>query len=276
MKIIHMRTALILGSIMIPLAIAAGPKSITITNQSGEAADFEIELKNNEIKATPEIADLRSRTFTFANEINGIRSRKNTAIALDVSQYSELITVIYDGRVLLEESAYKLSQQSPIREQVTALRQNIAARLAVAWQLGGTVLQQLRMAWNRRSSSEFHLSIWSRARIINNLDFDIAYSPGRVQYEAPKTIKPQESAEFSLANNPVVYIYDNTDKKTELRIIDLQKYIDNPKQNADLEITLQKRYALSNRLFGWMPRWSDITYSVRWVKEEPFNQENYE
>lgn len=256
----------------------ASPKSITVINMSGEDINARIMIgvygrlfKYHDMFS---VGDNKSLEYTD-NSNTGIDVIEILNSTLDLKQYSEPITIVYDGEKLLEQSVYNLeNQSSAFSQKISALKQRIAANLAVAWSLGGAFFKRMRTAWQNRSRATSELSFLAQARIYNLLDTNIAFSAGNIQSRKPKTITPQQSETFGLKNNNLVYIYKPEDTKNPIKIIDLQKYINNPKSNSELQIYLQKRYDVANKLFGWMPRWSDFTYQVKWVEEEPYAVED--
>lgn len=251
------------------------PQSITVINTSGNDIDAKILFGKEgdrfyRYSAIVTVGDTRSTEYKAPDNhvIGYIQISKRQ---LDLTQYSEPITVVYDGDKLLEQSVYNLENQpSDFSQKISALKQRIAANLAVAWSLGGTFFKRMRTAWQNRSRATSELSSLTQARIYNLLDTDIAFSVGKVQSRKPKTITPKNSGPFGLKNNNLVYIYKLEDTQNPIKIIDLQKYINNPKSNSELYIYIQKRYDVTNKLFGWMPNWSDLTYRVEWIQEEPY------
>ncbi len=256
----------------------ASPKSITVINTSGK--EIQVQVRYIQASGTFQYEDIDltigdNRTMEITAPDNRVIQKVQISnLKLYLEEYSEPISIVYDGKKLLEQSEYNLeTQPSRFSEKIAHLKHRIAANLAVAWQLGGTILQRMRTAWQNRSRARAELSVLAQGRIYNKLDTNIAFSAGMVQSRNPKTITPQESKTFGLKNNNVVYIYKPEDTKNPINVIDLQKYIDNPKPDSELEIYIEKRYNVTNKLFGWMPNWSDITYRVEWVKYELYNIE---
>ena len=251
----------------------AGPQSITIINQSGEDTDFEIVLSNGQRRTTPQGPNLRQKEFSFNTPISSVRNRKNT-VFLDIHEYSEHITLVYDGNTLLEQSAYTIHTQSfkrVIPERVTTALQSVAARLSAVMAWGGSVLSNFRTLWRqqRGMSSPYGGSDLLLTTVKNELDFEIAISAGEYLVH-PVEIAPGKTGSVSFKLNPV-YVYKAKDLRINSgtyaeTIIDVAKYQKNPKLDSELYITVKK-----SRWPEWMIKRglaSAYTYTIEWQKIE--------
>ena len=246
----------------------ANPTAIDIINTTGKDALFLITITGaRETSSDHELKDfLLKKNMRY--EINAptghtiktiqkiiIDTAVDTSIFLDLTEYSEKVTIIYDGTLLMEESAYKLYKNSRT-ERLKEYSAIIISSLYKGFTTGLTGMQTWWTKWRESRKAEYYPDVLRQIQVHNELTYAIQVNSGMLD----KTIKPNETDTF-FKNTQILSISKLDTNDETLRDINIAKYTQHPKANHRLIVTIHEP--------GWFDRFlkRPIGFTITWYPD---------